>query len=216
MTTNKNKQSIEGITMNSNFKRLFFITILSSTMAACTPNPVVDNNNTTVGSYNSNNNNPANNNPNTAINTSTQTDTTTSIDGYIYNGGYTNSTNDSINNNTDISTGVVINNESNEVNNNMTTNTNNENYTSNQGQKGFVVQLTASISQAKTDKIRDTFVAEGYPVIQNSINRDGQILYRVQIGPYATKEKARAIFAQLKNRYKRNPFVNSAFINENK
>ena len=88
--------------------------------------------------------------------------------------------------------------------------------TTNPDHLGFVVQLTASINQSKADQLADTFAAEGYHVIQNHIERNGRTLYRVQIGPYVSKQAARAGLAKIKNRYQRNAYVRSAFVNENK
>ncbi|RTZ67033.1 MAG: hypothetical protein DSZ29_01620 [Aquificaceae bacterium] len=84
------------------------------------------------------------------------------------------------------------------------------------GQEGFVVQLTASVDEHKARQLATTFSREGYHVIENKIERNGRILYRVQIGPYASKDDAKAGLVKLKNRYKRNAYVRSAFVNENK
>ena len=90
-------------------------------------------------------------------------------------------------------------------------------YNTNQpSQKGFVIQLIASIDSQKAGSIKDTFSAEGYRVIQNTINSNGRLLHRVQIGPYSTQREARAVFDKMKRRYKRNTYVNAAFINRNK
>ena len=193
--------------MKSNLNRLFFIAILSTTMVACTTNPVVDNSSATVtGNHkptngnsdnNTNNSNPSNTNKYT-YNNNTNTNTSNTNE-YTYTGGV-NSNNGTTETNYTTEPTPSINNSS----------------TSNSAQRGFVVQLTASVSQAKTDKIRNTFASEGYPVIQNSINRNGQILYRVQIGPYTSKAEAQQVFTKLRNRYRQNPYINSAFINENK
>ncbi len=88
--------------------------------------------------------------------------------------------------------------------------------TTNPDHLGFVVQLTATISQDKANELYNTFSAEGYHVIQNTIERAGRTLYRVQIGPYASKNDAKNGLLKLKRRYKRNPYVRSAFVNENK
>jgi cell division septation protein DedD len=167
------------------------VTVLSATMVACSTNPVVDNkgaDTSTIRDY-GNNTNTTNTTNTNSTNEYTYTGKNTSIDN-----SYTNETNTA-------DTIEVI---------------DNGNYTDNSAQKGFVVQLTASISEAKTDKIRDTFNAEGYPIIQNSIHRNGQILYRVQVGPYTKKEEARGVLNKMRIRYKRNVYIKSAFINENK
>ncbi len=187
--------------MKANLNHLFFITILSTTMVACSTSPVTDSP-TTIAGYNNTNT--------TSTNTSTNTNTNTSnTDGYTYSGG-----NSNINSEVDYSNSNNIPEVSYSNDTSYTTDT--VNVTENSSQKGFVVQLTASISQAKTDRIKNAFVADGYPVIQNSIQRNGQTLYRVQIGPYGTKAEARRVFNALKIRYRHNPYVKSSFINENK
>ena len=176
--------------MTSNITRVLFVTVLSASMVACSTNPVVDNKGagtSTISDYDNN--------------TNTTNTNTNSTDEYTYTGKNTNIDNSYTNETNTTDTTVVI---------------DNGNYTDNSAQKGFVVQLTASISEAKTDKIRDTFSVEGYPIIQNSIHRNGQTLYRVQIGPYTSKEEARGVLNKMRIRYKRNAYIKSAFINENK
>lgn len=83
-------------------------------------------------------------------------------------------------------------------------------------QKGFAVQLIATISPEKADRISQTFTSEGYHVIQNSIVSNGQRLYRVQIGPFVMKHEAVNVLEQMRRRYHQNELVDVAFINENK
>ena len=184
----KINKKIEETIMTSNITHVLFITVLSATMTACSTNPTIDNKGAMTGTISDYSN-------------KTNTANTNSTDEYTYTGSNTNPDNSHTNEANTADTTEVV---------------DNGNSTDNLAQKGFVVQLTASISEAKTDKIRDTFTAEGYPIIQNSIHRNGQILYRVQIGPYASKEEAREVLNKMKIRYKRNAYVKSAFINENK
>ena len=180
------------------FPRLLFITALSVTLAACSTNPI--NNPTTTGGEGY-----------TGSNVPIQTPATTHKDPYNYNNtnvdkyNYQDNTNNT--NNTNYTGGGG--------GGGATTTTDYENYTNSTDQTGFVVQLIASISQEKATGIKETFAAEGYPAIQNSIDRNGQILYRVQIGPYATKSEARAVLHKMRQRYQRNPYVDVAFINKN-
>ncbi len=179
--------------MNSKLKQLLLLAALSATMAACTPNPV--NNKGGTGSYTGGNTN-TNTGGNTNSGGSTNTGGTNTDGSNTNNGGA--STDD--NTNTDNNTGNVTDGY----------------YTSSPNQRGFVVQLTASASQQKANMVKNTFVAEGYPVIQNNIETNGRILYRVQVGPYATQGEASAVLNKMRKRYRRNPYVNSAIINENK
>lgn len=188
--------------MKSNLKHLLLLATLSATMTACTPNPI---NNGGAGSYTAGN---------THADGSTKTDTDREISGNTpTNAG------GSISTETDV--GDHANNGSTNTDDNTNRGHNPDNVTdgynaSHPKKKGFVVQLTASISQQKADTINTTFIAEGYPVIQNNIETNGQVLYRVQIGPYATQGEAKAVLNKMKKRYRRNTYVNSAIIKENK
>jgi septal ring-binding cell division protein DamX len=175
--------------MTLHFTHLLFITTLSVTLAACSTNPI--NNPITRGEgY-------------TGSNVPIQTPVTTHKDPYSYNNTNINKYN--YQDNTNYTGGG---------DGGATTTTDYENYTNSTHQTGFVVQLIASISQEKATGIKETFAAEGYPAIQNSIERNGQILYRVQIGPYATKSEARAMLNKMRQRYQHNPYVDVAFINK--
>jgi septal ring-binding cell division protein DamX len=176
--------------MKSKLKQLLFIAILSATMAACSTNPV---NNGSGGANNTAGNTTGNTNTG-----GSSTDNTNTNDGG-YTSGNTNNGNTNTSGNTDTGN-----------------NTDDGYYASTPNQRGFVVQLTASISQQKANTVKNTFVAEGYPIIQNNIKTNGRILYRVQVGPYATQGEARAVLNKMRKRYKRNPYVNRAIINENK
>jgi hypothetical protein len=188
--------------MKSNLKHLLLLASLSATMAACTPNPV--NNKGGTGAYP-----PGNTNAGGSINT----------------GGMDTSGNTNTNASGSISTGTDVgdhtNNGSMNTDGNTNTGHNTENVTdgtnaSDPKQRRLEVQLTASISQQKAEAVKNTFVAEGYPVIQNNVETNGQVLYRVQIGPYATQGEAKAVLNKMKKRYRRNTYVNAAIINENK
>jgi len=178
--------------MTLSLTRLLFIATLSVILAACSTNPI--DRPTTGGGYVGSNNVP------------TYPPVATNKDPYTYN-----NTNDKYNyqDNTSSYTGTGSGGAA-------TTTTDYENYTNNTTQTGFVVQLIASSSKEKATGIKETFAAEGYPAIQNSIDRNGQILYRVQIGPYATESEANAMLNKMRRRYQRNPYVDVAFINQNR
>ena len=194
--------------MKPKLKQLLLLAALSATMAACTPNPV--NNNGGTGSYtggNTNTNTGGNTNSSGGENTNTGGNTNSGggeNTGNTYTGGTNTNNNGGSSSNGNTNTG------------NNTGNVTDGYYTSSPSQRGFVVQLTASTSQQKANTVKNTFVAEGYSVIQNNIETNGSILYRVQVGPYTTKSEARTVLNKMKKRYRRNPYVNSAIINENK
>jgi len=79
--------------------------------------------------------------------------------------------------------------------------------------QSFVVQLLASSSASKANRVINVFVEEGYRNINiNTILRNGQSLHRVQIGPFGTRADAQRVLDQMKRRYKKNPYVNSAVV----
>ncbi len=79
--------------------------------------------------------------------------------------------------------------------------------------QGFVVQLLATSSASKASSIKNTFVNEGYNNTSvNAILRSGQTLHRVQIGPFGTQADAQRVLNQMKRRYKKNQYVNSAVV----
>jgi hypothetical protein len=186
--------------MTLHLTRLLFIATLSITLAACSTNPINNYPATGGGGYTSKTPSVTNKDPYTYNNN-------TNIDNYNYqdNTGYTGA-------GAGGGGGGVA---AGGTGGGNTTTTDYENYTDNSRQTGFVVQLIASISEEKATRIKETFATEGYPAIQNSIDRNGQILYRVQIGPYTAKSEARAILNKMRRRYQRNPYVDVAFINEN-
>jgi len=179
--------------MTLHLTHLLFIATLSVTLAACSTNPI---NNPTIGGEYTGNNRPI------------QTPTATNKDPYTYNNTNTNNANIDRYNYQDNTSYTDA--------GGGTTTTDYENYTNNSSQTGFVVQLIASISEEKATGIKETFAAEGYPAIQNSIDRNGQTLYRVQIGPYGTKSEANAMLNKMRRRYQHNPYIDVAFINENR
>ena len=79
--------------------------------------------------------------------------------------------------------------------------------------QGFVVQLLATSNASKAASIKNTFVSEGYSqTTVNAILRSGQTLHRVQIGPFGTQADAQRVLNQMKRRYKKNQYVNSAVV----
>jgi len=75
------------------------------------------------------------------------------------------------------------------------------------------VQLLASSSASKAASVKNVFVREGYKnTTVNSILRNGQTLHRVQIGPFGTQADAQRVLNQMKRRYRKNRYVNSAVV----
>jgi len=79
--------------------------------------------------------------------------------------------------------------------------------------QGFVVQLLASSNASKAASVKNIFVREGYKnTTVNAILKNGQTLHRVQIGPFGTQADAQRVLNQMKRRYKKNQYVNSAVV----
>ncbi len=79
--------------------------------------------------------------------------------------------------------------------------------------KSYVVQLIATSNASKAASIKNTFVSEGYKNTKvNTIVKNGSSIHRVQIGPYGSEADGKRVLAQMKNRYHKNPYVNSAVV----
>ena len=79
--------------------------------------------------------------------------------------------------------------------------------------KGYVVQLIATSNVTKAFNIRNTFLKEGYKnTTVNTITKSGKKIHRVQIGPYAKKADGEKMLMQMKKRYTKNQYVNSAVV----
>lgn len=83
-------------------------------------------------------------------------------------------------------------------------------------QKGPVVQLFASSLLEHAEQIKAQFVQDGYPAFTSRVLRNGEALYRVQIGPYASRQGAELVLQNMKQRYHSSAMVKQAFVNENK
>jgi len=79
--------------------------------------------------------------------------------------------------------------------------------------KGYVVQLVATSNATKAFNLKNIFVKEGYKnTTVNTITKNGKKIHRVQIGPYGKKADGERMLTQLKKRYMKNPYVNSAVV----
>lgn len=78
----------------------------------------------------------------------------------------------------------------------------------------YVVQLIASSSKAKADRIRDQFIGDGYQTVVSTITGSGGLLHRVQIGAYNTEVEAIQQLNVMRQRYAGagNVHVNNAVV----
>ena len=78
---------------------------------------------------------------------------------------------------------------------------------------GYVVQLTATSSSSKATGVKNTFVKEGYSnTTVNTVTINGKPIHRVQIGPFGTTADGDRVLQQMKRRYRKNQYVNSAVV----
>ncbi len=78
----------------------------------------------------------------------------------------------------------------------------------------YVVQLIASSSKPKADRIRDQFVNDGYQAVVSTITGAAGLLHRVQIGAYSNEADALRALNEMRLRYKGagNVHVNNAVV----
>lgn len=78
----------------------------------------------------------------------------------------------------------------------------------------YVVQLIASSSKAKADRIRDQFIGDGYQAVVDTITGPNGLLHRVQIGAYNTEVEAIQQLNLMRQRYAGagNVHVNNAVV----
>ena len=78
----------------------------------------------------------------------------------------------------------------------------------------YVVQLIASSSKPKADRIRDQFVNDGYQAVVSTITSTTGLLHRVQIGAYSNEADALRALNEMRLRYKGvgNVHVNNAVV----
>ncbi|MGB0845579.1 MAG: SPOR domain-containing protein [Thiolinea sp.] len=74
----------------------------------------------------------------------------------------------------------------------------------------YVVQLTASNSQQKAQRISDKFAAEGYNAFVSPLTLNGRLLHRVQIGMFNNQDDANMVLAQMQSKYPADPYVAAA------
>lgn len=77
----------------------------------------------------------------------------------------------------------------------------------------YVVQLLATSDASKAETVIRTFAKEGYRNInKNTVTINGQAIHRVQIGPFGTQADGQRVLSQMKRRYHKNQYVNSAVV----
>ncbi len=83
------------------------------------------------------------------------------------------------------------------------------------GRNKYVVQLLATSSSSKANKLKSTMAREGYPAFVSKTKRAGKSLYRVRVGSYSGKSTAIKKQASMKRRYLKNPFVQNSIVVRN-
>ena len=74
----------------------------------------------------------------------------------------------------------------------------------------YVVQLTASNSANKAERIREQFVNDGYNAFVSPLTVNGRVLHRVQIGMFNNMNDANMLLAQMRTQYPADPYVAGA------
>jgi cell division septation protein DedD len=79
----------------------------------------------------------------------------------------------------------------------------------------YSIQLLATSSQSRANKLANTMKSEGYKAFVTQATREDKILYRVRVGGHG--DRAAAIKAQegMKRRYKKNFFVQNSLVISN-
>jgi len=82
-----------------------------------------------------------------------------------------------------------------------------------QADKGhYAIQLLATSSSSRANKLKNVMGEEGYPTRVSKTNGDGKVLFRVRIGNYSSREGAVSAQRTMQRRYKRNQYVNDSII----
>lgn len=83
---------------------------------------------------------------------------------------------------------------------------------SNDGFKGYGVQLLATkqLDQAKT--VMNDFARDGYSAFVVASKAKGRTMYKVRLGPYSYKPEAVAVKDKVVRRYPNNPYVKTSLV----
>ncbi len=79
----------------------------------------------------------------------------------------------------------------------------------------YSIQLLATSSQSRANKLAKTMQSEGYKVFITQTTRDNKILYRVRVGGHADRNSAIKAQAGMKKRYQKNFFVQNSLVISN-
>jgi len=79
----------------------------------------------------------------------------------------------------------------------------------------YSIQLLATSSQSRANKLANTMQSEGYKVFITQTTRDNKILYRVRVGGHADRNSAIKAQAGMKKRYQKNFFVQNSLVISN-
>ncbi len=79
----------------------------------------------------------------------------------------------------------------------------------------YSVQLLATSSQSRANKLASTMKGEGYKVFITQTTRENKILYRVRVGGHANRNGAIKAQDGMKKRYRKNFFVQNSLVVSN-
>ena len=79
----------------------------------------------------------------------------------------------------------------------------------------YSIQLLATSSQSRANKLAKTMQSEGYKIFITQTTRNNKILYRVRVGGHADRNSALKAQEGMKKRYKKNFFVQNSLVISN-
>lgn len=77
-------------------------------------------------------------------------------------------------------------------------------------QEGFIVQVFSSLDQAQARKVRGQLSAGGFTAFIAPLEKDGQTMYRVRIGPYPERAQAERAARDVKAKFELDTWVTAA------
>ncbi len=79
----------------------------------------------------------------------------------------------------------------------------------------YSIQLLATSSQSRANKLANTMKSEGYKVFVTRTQNDSKVLFRVRVGGHANRDEAVKAQDGMKRRYKKNFFVQNSLVVSN-
>jgi cell division septation protein DedD len=76
-----------------------------------------------------------------------------------------------------------------------------------EGGTGVVIQVFSSADKAQAERIRERLVKAGQPAYLSPIDKAGQTMYRVRIGPFPSREKAEKVADQVRREQKLDTWI---------